>query len=465
MTELEQYRPPDRDPAALTFASVPDALALAERIAGTEFVPKDLRNRPEAVLAAMLTGAELGLPPMSSLSKIHVVDGRPSIAAELMRALVLRAGHELWIEASSNTAVTLGGRRAGQERPTRITWTIDDARNAGLDRKQNWRSYPRAMLVARATGELCRILFADVLAGISYTREEVADGFELDEDAIAAPDAPTLPARPEDVAEAPAPRTTRRAADLPGEADVVDAELVETPKPKGRRKPDPAPAPPPPPLPGEDGIPARSDVVDAELVDHVSGDTVPGPPSGPTYTPAQALAIRAREVGLDDHLRRGTYAAVSSGRARSGKDLTREELEAVFELLTQYDDDEGPEVVIYEDDDDRWTISVGGAVVFDSVPRHETPGENPEAAPVEVPPADENADPGAAPGPGAAVPADEATWKTFLRSGGAKVADALRAAAALSGDPKAAPVSLAALAADPDLSARVAAYLAGEASS
>jgi hypothetical protein len=38
-----------------------------------------------------------------------------------------------------------------------------------------WSKYPRAMLSARATAELCRLHFADVIGGLSYTPEEIAD--------------------------------------------------------------------------------------------------------------------------------------------------------------------------------------------------------------------------------------------------------------------------------------------------
>ena len=99
----------------------PTAWQLANRVAGTEFVPAALKGKPEAVLACILAGHEAGISPMQSLSKIHVIQGRPAMAAELMRALVLQHGHEIWIEESTTTRVTMGGRRAGGTRETKVT--------------------------------------------------------------------------------------------------------------------------------------------------------------------------------------------------------------------------------------------------------------------------------------------------------------------------------------------------------
>jgi hypothetical protein len=156
---------------------------LAQRIATTPFVPAALRGKPESVLAAILTGDELGIGPMQSLSSIHVIDGRPAASPELMRALVARRGHTITVTEWTDQSVTLAGTRTDTGSSAKVTWTLDDARRAGLAGKDNWKKYPRAMLLARATGELCRALFPDVIAGLSYTPDEMADSIPGPDDA------------------------------------------------------------------------------------------------------------------------------------------------------------------------------------------------------------------------------------------------------------------------------------------
>lgn len=246
MTDLVRYQPPQ---SSLELA--PAAWKLAEKIAGTEFVPVALRGKPDAVLACILAGHEAGISPMQALSKIHIIEGRPAMAAELMRALVLQHGHELNYDEVSTTSVTASGRRRGSERWTKVTWTMDDAKRGGLDGKQNWRRWPRAMLIARATAELCRMLFADVLAGISYTVEELSDG-DVSGDLVdfGPPEVVgTVEAKPKR-------KTTQRAAitrqSSPAEVDEVVRPVGEVP-----------------PLPGEEVEVVDAEVVDAEVVDVV----------------------------------------------------------------------------------------------------------------------------------------------------------------------------------------------------
>lgn len=166
---------------------------ISNQVNDTDFVPRGLRGKPGAVLACILSGRELGIGPMQALQSIQVVDGRPNLSAELMRALVRRRGHYIAVvraECNAERAV-VEGKRVDTGQYDRATYTIDDAITAKLcarnergeiiARSQNgaplaWEKFTRFMLVARATSELVGTLFEDVCAGISYTADELTDG-------------------------------------------------------------------------------------------------------------------------------------------------------------------------------------------------------------------------------------------------------------------------------------------------
>lgn len=153
---------------------------LSARLSGTEFVPKALRGKPAAVLACILTGQELGVGPMQSLAHIHVIEGKPTQSAELMRALVQKAGHRFVVRKLSGTEVIVAGTRSDTGDELEVTWTWADAQTAKVTGKDVWKQYPRAMLLARATSELCRAHFADVLGGVSYTPDELGADVYID---------------------------------------------------------------------------------------------------------------------------------------------------------------------------------------------------------------------------------------------------------------------------------------------
>lgn len=206
----------------------------AQKIANTPFVPSAFRGKPEAVFAAILYGEELGIGPMQSLNSIHVIEGKPGMSPELMRGLVARAGHRIDVKEASAERVTLWGKRADNDSEATVSWTMDDARLAGLAGRGAWKTYPRAMLLARATSELCRMIFADVVAGLSYTQEELASisGQVWDE-------VPADPLGAEPVAiqatpvEEPAPPQKMTVEEVAAEfdAEIIDAVIVED-KPK-----------------------------------------------------------------------------------------------------------------------------------------------------------------------------------------------------------------------------------------
>lgn len=154
---------------------LPDVYDLSTKLANTEFVPAGLRGKPAAIAACVLAGRELGIGPMSSLQNLIVIDGRPSMTALLMRQLIFAAGHSIHYQESTDFRCIVKGRRRGEEDWTTITWTMDQAKKAGLDGKTNWRKYPKQMLQARATGELARLAFADCLGGMGYLEDEISE--------------------------------------------------------------------------------------------------------------------------------------------------------------------------------------------------------------------------------------------------------------------------------------------------
>jgi len=161
------------EPKSLRAREYNDLYTLARLTTNTQMVPKPLRGRADEAFAVMVYGRELGLEPFAALRSIYIVDGQPTCSAQLMRALIQSAGHLLvWREVGADRVV-LYGRRRDTGADTTVTWTLDDARRAKLLGKGNWSTYPRAMLAARATSEMARLLFADALHGIAYTPEEV----------------------------------------------------------------------------------------------------------------------------------------------------------------------------------------------------------------------------------------------------------------------------------------------------
>jgi hypothetical protein len=149
---------------------------IATKLAATSFVPASMRGKPGDVTAAILAGQELGLRPMASLRSMDVISGTPALRAHAMRGLVQSHGHSIQLVESSPTRCVMRGRRKGEQDWQEVEWTIDRAKQLELTGKAEWKKQPQTMLVARATGEICRLVAADVLFAMPYAAEELDNG-------------------------------------------------------------------------------------------------------------------------------------------------------------------------------------------------------------------------------------------------------------------------------------------------
>jgi len=134
---------------------------------------------PAKVLLLAETGSMLGLHPMAALQSIHIIEGKPTLSANLLAALVRRAGHRLRVTTSGDWKTGTFVARAVLIRSDDpdfefvVEWTKERAATAGLAGKGNWNKYPEAMCKARAITEVIREGAPDVTIVAAYTPEEL----------------------------------------------------------------------------------------------------------------------------------------------------------------------------------------------------------------------------------------------------------------------------------------------------
>lgn len=133
-------------------------------------------SSPQTALATILMGREMGIPAMTALRTIHVIDGRHALSAQAIVGLTLRSGLVEYVDPIevSDTTVTYAAKRRGRPE-VRLTHTIEMARQAGLVKpNSNWTKIPTDMLVSRCSARICRLIAPDVTANV-YTPEELTD--------------------------------------------------------------------------------------------------------------------------------------------------------------------------------------------------------------------------------------------------------------------------------------------------
>jgi hypothetical protein len=128
---------------------------------------------PEQALALGLLAVSENKPFASICAEYDVIQGRPALKSQACLARFQQAGGTIqWIKRTDKECVLEGKHPAGGT--LQVTWTMERANAAGLTGKQNWKTYPCAMLSARCVAELVRALYPACLNGV-YLAEEVQD--------------------------------------------------------------------------------------------------------------------------------------------------------------------------------------------------------------------------------------------------------------------------------------------------
>lgn len=215
----------------------------AQALALSNLLPRQYQKQPANLLFALEYADALGVAPIHAITSIHVIEGKPSASADLIAAMVRKAGHKLRITGDDRQCTAVLIRQDDPDFEFRAAWTMDKAKAANLTGKDVWRKYPGAMLRSRAITEVARMGAPDALYGVIYTPEELDAPVDESGEPILneAPPEPTPRPRPSvrqrrqpappvpvpDVTTAPAPEP---AAEEPAEATEPAATTAQVTK-------------------------------------------------------------------------------------------------------------------------------------------------------------------------------------------------------------------------------------------
>ncbi|WP_440063862.1 hypothetical protein [Streptosporangium sp. OZ121] len=168
-------------------AELAQRIEYSQQLAFSSLLPAQYIKQPANVLWAVEFGRSVGIDPMTAITEVHIIKGKPSSSAGLVSALVRKAGHKMrtWIERDENgvlaKAVSTIHRSDDPEFEFRSEWNIARAQTAGLIKQnENYGKYPEGMLVARTQTEVARMACKEALCGLGYTPEEL--GATVNED-------------------------------------------------------------------------------------------------------------------------------------------------------------------------------------------------------------------------------------------------------------------------------------------
>jgi hypothetical protein len=136
-------------------------------------------NDPKKSIAQMavkiLAGRELGYGPFASVNGVHVIQGKPTISANLMAAAVkAHPRYNYKILKMDANAVSIEFFEDGVSAGPPSEFTMAEAQAAGLANKPIWKQFPRNMLFARALSNGVRWYCPDVFNGNTvYVPEEL----------------------------------------------------------------------------------------------------------------------------------------------------------------------------------------------------------------------------------------------------------------------------------------------------
>lgn len=154
-------------------------------------LPSHIKTKETAFLIDRM-GKELGFPTIQAMHYIIPIQGRLTLSAKAIGAVLRRNGvtmktledcHYIYPNGDSKKThsgdiqpvdrrTTILFKRNGEEEEVSFNWV--DAKLAGLDNKDNWKRMPKEMMYARCLSKGANRIAQDLLLGM-YSADEIFD--------------------------------------------------------------------------------------------------------------------------------------------------------------------------------------------------------------------------------------------------------------------------------------------------
>jgi hypothetical protein len=204
-------RSPAEIDAPVTNGEIDQLFRLADGLSRSGFFP-DARQATQA-FAKLVFGRDLGLSATQAMTGIDIIEGKPEVNANVQASKVRASDrYEYRIVELTDERCEIVFSLDGDELHPSSVFTMEDAKKAKLDGKNNWKQYPRNMLFARAMSNGVAFHCPDVMNGIRvYAQGEISES-EMRS------------------TERPAPENTATAEGEPEDATTVDPPLSDEAK-------------------------------------------------------------------------------------------------------------------------------------------------------------------------------------------------------------------------------------------
>jgi len=228
-----------------TASEMGDLVAYAQMIASArDALPPTYQKNPGAIALVVRWADAHGVDLLSAMQNVAFYQGRPLVDASMQRALAERSGLKVIVSTDPGKSATVrlvdaDGQLRGEE-----TYTIEEARKAGLFErpKSLWPKYTMEMLVAAATRRVIRWHAPSVLLGV-FDRDEIDDDGRISVELTRPPE-----------------------FEQTDPDEIIEPEVVEEAEPEVVEEAEPEPTPPPT---------ARTNVVPIERPRREAAEPVP----------------------------------------------------------------------------------------------------------------------------------------------------------------------------------------------